>query len=205
MNGCGSNIILKVKSIRHHSRVSVSFYLSLYELVLYVWILFNMCVSVQVRLNQLMKQQERLLRESEATVERRETIVLRREAMVHSSHKQTTKGELDRLIQGLQRKIQDTHKVGDMNFLYLHLCLKHIVFDAVCMYVCRQHVVEREQVIKELQRSQVSLSDRLAQQRQQLIELCSTSYILDPDFVNLQDTKDRVKSTHCTVHCITTH
>ncbi|KAI3352756.1 hypothetical protein L3Q82_019334 [Scortum barcoo] len=118
---------------------------------------------MEVRLGQLMKQQERLLRESEATVERRESIVLRREVMVHSSHKQTTKGELNRLILGLQRKIQDTHK----------------------------HVIEREQVIKELQRSQVSLSDRLTQQRQQLIDLCSTSYTLDPDIENLQDTKDR--------------
>ncbi|XP_051240947.1 coiled-coil domain-containing protein 40 [Dicentrarchus labrax] len=121
---------------------------------------------MEVRLNQLMKQQEQLLRESEATVARRETIVLRREAMIHSSHsshKQTTKGELSRIIQGLQRKIQDTHK----------------------------HVVECEQVIRELQESQVSLSDGLAQQKQQLIELCSTSYTLDPDFVNLQDTKDR--------------
>ncbi len=72
-------------------------------------------------------------------------------------------------------------------------------------YVCLQHVVEHEQVIKELQKSQVSLSERLAQQRQQLIGLCSTSYVLDPDFVNLQDTKDRVKSTRCTVYCITTH
>uniref|UniRef100_A0A3Q3E4K5 Coiled-coil domain 40 molecular ruler complex subunit n=1 Tax=Labrus bergylta TaxID=56723 RepID=A0A3Q3E4K5_9LABR len=66
---------------------------------------------MEVRLNQLMKQQERLLRESEATVARRETIVLRREAMVHTSIKQNTKGELNRAIQCLQRKIQDTHKV----------------------------------------------------------------------------------------------
>ncbi|KAM7009676.1 coiled-coil domain-containing protein 40 [Tautogolabrus adspersus] len=117
---------------------------------------------MEVRLNQLMKQQERLLRESEATVARRETIVLRREAMVYTSIKQTTKGELDRAIQGLQRKIQDTHK----------------------------HVVECEQVIRDLQESQVSLSDRLAQQKQQLVNVCSTSYVLDPDFVNLQDTKD---------------
>ncbi|XP_023262649.1 coiled-coil domain-containing protein 40 [Seriola lalandi dorsalis] len=118
---------------------------------------------MEVRLNQLMKQQELLLRESEATVARRETIVLRKEAMVNSSHKQTTKGELSRFIQGLQRKIQDTHK----------------------------HVTECEQVIRELQESQVSLSDRLAQQKQQLIELCGTSYALDPDFISLQDTKDR--------------
>uniref|UniRef100_A0A3Q3GDB2 Coiled-coil domain 40 molecular ruler complex subunit n=1 Tax=Labrus bergylta TaxID=56723 RepID=A0A3Q3GDB2_9LABR len=117
---------------------------------------------MEVRLNQLMKQQERLLRESEATVARRETIVLRREAMVHTSIKQNTKGELNRAIQCLQRKIQDTHK----------------------------HVVECEQVIRDLQESQVILSDKLAQQKQQLVDVCSFSYILEPDFVNLQDTKD---------------
>ncbi|XP_059199638.1 coiled-coil domain-containing protein 40 [Centropristis striata] len=118
---------------------------------------------MEVRLNQLMKQQENLLRESEATVARRETIVLRREVIGHSSHKQTTKGELSHLRQGLQRKIHDTHK----------------------------HVAEAEQVIRELQESQVSLSDRLVQQKQQLIELCGTSYVLDPDYENLLDTKDR--------------
>ncbi len=93
---------------------------------------YSTCVSEQVRLNQLMKQQERLLRESEATVERRETIVLRREAMIYNSHKQTTKGELNRLMQGLQRKIQDTHKVGGRGSDCICV-LKHVVFHAVCM------------------------------------------------------------------------
>nr|XP_020451651.1 coiled-coil domain-containing protein 40 isoform X1 [Monopterus albus] len=118
---------------------------------------------MEVGFNQLMKQQEQLLRESEATVARRETIVLRREAMVHTSHKQTTKGELSRFIQGLQRKIQDTHK----------------------------HVTECEQVIREIQESQVNLNNRLKQKKQQLIELHGTSYALDPEFGNLHDTKDR--------------
>ncbi|XP_028993575.1 coiled-coil domain-containing protein 40 [Betta splendens] len=118
---------------------------------------------MEVRLNKLMKLQEQLLRESEATVARRETIVLRREAMLHSSHKQTTVGELTLVTQGLQAKIKDTHK----------------------------RVAEYEQVIREQRESQVSLSDKLEQQRQQLIELCSNSYGLDPDIGNLQDTKDR--------------
>lgn len=155
---------------------------------------------MQVRLNQLMKQQERLLRESEATVARRETIILRREAMVHFSHRQTTKGELSRVIQGLQRKIQDIHKVGDMDFPCMHMCLKHVAQSAYVQYVCLQHVVECEQVVRELQTSQVSLSGRLAQQKQQLIELCGTSYALDPDFINLQDTKDRVRGPYCTAY-----
>lgn len=70
-------------------------------------------------------------------------------------------------------------------------------------YVCLQHVAECEQVIRELQKSQVSLSNRLAQKKQQVIELCGTSHVLDPDFVNLQDTKDRVRSTYSVGYCIT--
>ncbi|XP_008303234.1 coiled-coil domain-containing protein 40 [Stegastes partitus] len=118
---------------------------------------------MEVRLGQLRKQQEQLLKESEATVARRETIVQRREAMIHSSHKRITKGDLSLLIQGLQRKIQEAHK---------------------CAADC-------ERAIKELQQSQVSLADRLTQQKQQLMELRSTGYMLDSDIDNLQDTKDR--------------
>ncbi|KAJ4944290.1 hypothetical protein JOQ06_012834 [Pogonophryne albipinna] len=118
---------------------------------------------MEVRLNHLLKQQERLLKESEATVERRGVIILRREAMFHTSKKMTTKGEVNRVTQGLQRKTHDTHK----------------------------RMVEYEQGIRELQEGQVRLSERLAQQKQKLSELCGTSYVLDPEFENLQDTKER--------------
>lgn len=82
-------------------------------------------IHSQVRLNQLKKQQEQLVRESEATVARRETLVLRREVMDHSSHKQTSKGDLSRHTLGLQRKIKDTHKVRDLD-LSLPVCLRVI-------------------------------------------------------------------------------
>ncbi|KAK2815627.1 hypothetical protein Q5P01_026094 [Channa striata] len=118
---------------------------------------------MEVRLNQLMKQREQLLRESEAQVARRETIVLRRDAMRHTPHKQATKGDLNRIIRGLQREIQETHK----------------------------NVAECEQLIKELQESQQSLSHSLEKQKQQLVELYGTNCILDTDIVNLQDTKER--------------
>lgn len=74
-----------------------------------------MCRSVQVRLDQLQKQQRELQREGVAAVERWDNINLRREAMVHnSSHKQQAmKGELSRIAQGLRRKIKDTNRVGD--------------------------------------------------------------------------------------------
>ncbi|KAK9540308.1 hypothetical protein VZT92_002769 [Zoarces viviparus] len=119
---------------------------------------------MEVRLNLLMKQQEQLLRESEATVARRETIILRCEANARQSahRRQTRKDELNRITQRLQRKLRDTQKL----------------------------VAECEQVIGELQKSQESLSNGFAQQKQQLIELCDTSCILDPEFGNLQDTKD---------------
>ncbi|XP_039860621.1 coiled-coil domain-containing protein 40 [Simochromis diagramma] len=118
---------------------------------------------MEVRLSQLMRQRECLLRESEATVARRETIVLRKEAMMRNSLKQATQGDLSLSIQGLQRKIREAHK----------------------------QVVEYEQVIGELQKQKESLRDRIAQRKTHLTELCSTSYILDSDFVNLQDTKER--------------
>ncbi|XP_013767376.1 coiled-coil domain-containing protein 40 [Pundamilia nyererei] len=118
---------------------------------------------MEVRLSQLMRQRECLLRESEATVARRETIVLRKEAMMRNSLKQATQGDLSLSIQGLQRKIREAHK----------------------------QVVEYEQVIEELQKQKESLRDRIAQRKTHLTELCSTSYILDSDFVNLQDTKER--------------
>uniref|UniRef100_A0A672Y7G3 Coiled-coil domain containing 40 n=1 Tax=Sphaeramia orbicularis TaxID=375764 RepID=A0A672Y7G3_9TELE len=118
---------------------------------------------MKLRLNQLMKHRERLLRESEATVVRMEKIELRREAMIRNPHKQTTKGELNRIIRGLQRRIHDTHK----------------------------HIEECDQTIRTLQESQVNLSNRLTKQKQHLIELCGTSYVLDHDIIKLQDTKDR--------------
>ncbi|XP_073328647.1 coiled-coil domain-containing protein 40 [Pagrus major] len=118
---------------------------------------------MEVRLNRIMKQSEQLQRESEATVARRETLVLRREAMLHSSRKKVTKGGLNLKLEGLKRKIKDANK----------------------------HVVKCEQMIRELQESKVSLSDRLAQQKQHLIELCGTSDNLDHDIINLQETKHR--------------
>ncbi|XP_069386026.1 coiled-coil domain-containing protein 40-like isoform X2 [Paralichthys olivaceus] len=116
---------------------------------------------MEVQLNQLMRQQEQLLRESEEVVVRRETIVQRREAMVRSSQKQATKSELSRSAQGLRRRIKDVHK----------------------------HVAECEKVIQDQQESQGDLADKLAKQKQQLIELRGTSYTLDSEFANLKDTK----------------
>ncbi|XP_035492156.1 coiled-coil domain-containing protein 40 isoform X1 [Scophthalmus maximus] len=120
---------------------------------------------MEVRLDQLQKQQRELQREGVAAVERWDNINLRREAMVHnSSHKQQAmKGELSRIAQGLRRKIKDTNRnVSD----------------------CGQEIVE-------LQESQENLAERLTRQKQQLERLCDTSYTLERDYVNLQDTRDR--------------
>ncbi|XP_060941531.1 coiled-coil domain-containing protein 40-like [Limanda limanda] len=118
---------------------------------------------MEAQLIQLKRQQEQLLREGEETVVKRETIANRRKAMVHSSQKQATKGELSRQAQGLRRKIKDVHK----------------------------HVAECEQVIKEQQESQGNLADALAQQKQRLIELCNTSNTLNHEIVDLEDAKVR--------------
>lgn len=118
---------------------------------------------MEVRLTQLMKDRERLLRDSEATVARRETIVLRRESMLRNSNRQTTKGELQRNIQGLQRKIQATHK----------------------------QVGEYDGLIRELQESQADVSNRLSEKKQQLIDLHGNNFVLEQEFDNLQDTKDK--------------
>uniref|UniRef100_A0A3P8PNH1 Coiled-coil domain containing 40 n=1 Tax=Astatotilapia calliptera TaxID=8154 RepID=A0A3P8PNH1_ASTCA len=117
---------------------------------------------MEVRLSQLMRQRECLLRESEATVARRETIVLRKEAMMRNSLKQATQGDLSLSIQGLQRKIREAHKVKETDGTLIHLCLEQ---------------VEHLSYMQDL--------------KTHLTELCSTSYILDSDFVNLQDTKER--------------
>ncbi|KAM4612412.1 coiled-coil domain-containing protein 40 [Polymixia lowei] len=118
---------------------------------------------MEVRYGQLMKQQEQLLRESEATVARRESIVLRSEAQARGGHKRTTHSSLNHAVRGLRRNIQDTHT----------------------------QVAESEQVIKELQESQVHLCISLSQKKQELIELHGTSSVLASDLLKLQDTKDR--------------
>lgn len=57
-----------------------------------------------------------------------------------------------------------------------------------------QNVAECEQGIKELQENQQVLSQRLADQKQQLMEVCSSSSSLDQEYRTLQDTKDQVSS-----------
>ncbi|KAM9792745.1 coiled-coil domain-containing protein 40 [Neosynchiropus ocellatus] len=118
---------------------------------------------MEVRLNQLKKQQEKLLRESEATVARRESIQLRSEIFSQNALKPMTSGQLSLTIKGLKRKVQETLR----------------------------DVTEGEQEVRELQESRAGLSARLAQQRQLITELSSVSCGLDPDFMNLQDIKDK--------------
>lgn len=72
-------------------------------------------------------------------------------------------------------------------------------------HMCIQHVAECEQAIREQQESQVSLSDKLEQQKQWLEEMCSTNDVLEQDIGNLQDAKDRVRNRHCVMYCINTY
>lgn len=65
--------------------------------------------------------------------------------------------------------------------------------------MCPQQTVESEQVMRELQESQVSLGGSLAQMKQQLTELHETSSVLDSDLLNLQETQDRVRSVNAAI------
>ncbi|CAJ1053287.1 coiled-coil domain-containing protein 40 isoform X2 [Xyrichtys novacula] len=115
----------------------------------------------KLRINQLTKRQGQLVRESEALVERRAALMERCKAMSNSP-KKTTRNSNPLVNQRLQRKIKDAHKR-----------------EAKC-----------EEMIRDLQESQVSLKDRLLQQEQRLIDLRSTNSMLDHEIVNLRDTKD---------------
>lgn len=59
-----------------------------------------------------MKQQAHLLNEMEATVARRGTIETQAKAQARMDRKQHTHTDFHGILQGLRRKIQDTHKVG---------------------------------------------------------------------------------------------
>lgn len=58
-----------------------------------------------------------------------------------------------------------------------------------------QNLAESNQTIRELQVKQATLSDTLAQQKQQLTEVSSINYALDTEEINLQDAKERVRSS----------
>ncbi|XP_030208235.1 LOW QUALITY PROTEIN: coiled-coil domain-containing protein 40 [Gadus morhua] len=121
---------------------------------------------MEVRYGQLQKQQERLLRESEATVERRETLLLQAErgaGGARDGKQTTTVSQMHRTNQGLRRKILDTNKKAS----------------------------ENEEVIKEMQESQVRLGLGISEKKQELSELRGTHADMTSDIHNLQDTKER--------------
>ncbi|XP_041838285.1 coiled-coil domain-containing protein 40 [Melanotaenia boesemani] len=118
---------------------------------------------MELRISQLKKQQEQLMKESEAAVARRGALLLREETMAQRSHRQKTKGELQRSNDSLQHKIKLTLK----------------------------EVAESEQVFRELQKRQVRVSDSLMEAKQQLEELFCISNTLDSEMVNIQDAKER--------------
>lgn len=79
-------------------------------------------------------------------------------------------------------------------------CLQLGLTDAfVCVRVL-QNLADSNQAIRELQVKQAALSDRLAQQKQQLTEVSSINYALDTEEINLQDAKERVRSS--TANCV---
>lgn len=167
----------------------------IFELV--VWTIQH--VSVQFRLSKLKKEQQQLLKSYGAEMERWQKLEERKFDMRHSSKKKSTKTKTFLRVQGLQRKIKETHKVVNVKFPYLHISLKHFVRLSGMWNVCFQNVLKCELVIRELQETKMSLKDRMELKKQQLIELCSTSSIFDSDVVNLQDVKYRVRRTYGTI------
>ncbi|KAM6971912.1 coiled-coil domain-containing protein 40 [Aplochiton taeniatus] len=118
---------------------------------------------MEVRYGQLMKKQEQLLRDMEAGVARRETIVMRGQAQARSDNTAPNLTDLQRTLQGLQRKIQDT----------------------------LQQAEECELVLRELQESQDSLSSNLKEKQQKRAELHGATSVLTSDLRDLRDSKER--------------
>lgn len=98
-----------------------------------------MTASVQMRIEQLKKQQESLKRESGAAVETWDNIMLRKQTMARTAHRKDIKAELKRCSQGLQRNIWETCKVGEVGCLSLK---KTSV--AICTFIlCLSSACER--------------------------------------------------------------
>lgn len=154
-----------------------------------------------MQLNQLAKEGEKLMKESEAIAERWGNIAERHLVMVHTFKKKQHKRKCDLgcVIMGLKRKIKEMQKVwaGDIAFQ------SHVQRSLLLNYLsCGiQQMEECDQVIKELQESKVEMMDKLEKKKKQMLELQHTSEALDSEFINLQNTKERVRTTQplCTV------
>ncbi|KAJ8267373.1 hypothetical protein COCON_G00125450 [Conger conger] len=118
---------------------------------------------MEVRYEQLMKQQARLLRELDAAVARREAIEMHSETQAQFSRSRPVQSESRSVLQGLRRKIQD----------------------------CQKKSKECDGVIAELQDTQRALLSALSQKQKQLGGLRSNSDSLDTDLRSLQDTKEK--------------
>ncbi|XP_036371961.1 coiled-coil domain-containing protein 40-like [Megalops cyprinoides] len=118
---------------------------------------------MEVRYEQLMKQQGRLLREMEAVVARREAIELHSEAQARSSSKRHAQSDPHSALQNLRRRVQDTQKKSK----------------------------ECDCVIDELLDTQRSLRSSLNEKKQQLDELRSSNDAMTSELRSQQDTKEK--------------
>ncbi|XP_035284606.1 coiled-coil domain-containing protein 40-like isoform X1 [Anguilla anguilla] len=121
---------------------------------------------MEVRYDQLMKQQARLLRELDAAVARREAIEMHCETQARSARTRPAHTESHSVLQGLRRKIQD----------------------------CQKKCKECEGVVVELQDTQRGLRSTLSQKQKQLAELRSTCDTVDTELRSLQDAKEKNRS-----------
>ncbi|KAM8872571.1 coiled-coil domain-containing protein 40-like isoform 1-T1 [Synchiropus picturatus] len=118
---------------------------------------------MEVHLSQLTKHQEYLLSKSEETASKWGSLIERNVSMMRISQKQMTSARQTLVLSSMKRKLQETHKDID-NF---------------------------GTAVSELQKSHVSMNNRLDLRRQQLKELQAACDALQQSFSDLQDTKDR--------------
>ncbi|KAJ8273861.1 hypothetical protein GJAV_G00106330 [Gymnothorax javanicus] len=118
---------------------------------------------MEVRYDQLMKRQARLLRELDTAVARREAIEMHSKAQMLSARKRSGHPESHSVLQGLRRKIQDSQRKSK----------------------------ECDSTMSELQETQKALSSTVSEKQQQLTDLRSACSTLDAELRTLQDTKDK--------------
>ncbi|KAJ8367365.1 hypothetical protein AAFF_G00320640 [Aldrovandia affinis] len=121
---------------------------------------------MEVRFEQLMKQQGRLLRELEAAVSRREAIEMHSETQARSTRTRPANAETHGVLQALRRKIQEVQRK------------------------CKAC----ESVLQQQQQAQRGLRSSLSEKQTQLSQLRSSCQALDNDLCSLQDTKEKNRS-----------
>lgn len=147
-------------------------------------------IFVQTHIDKLTQRQEYLMRESEKVVARRENLDIRKDAMIRDRRKDLAKSELKRSSAGLQKKIQKTLNVREVD-LSTSRKIKGANY-IIILHMSFQDFEDSEEEVKELEKKKTLLSENIQLQAQHVTELSSTSTKTSHNFQNLQDDKDMV-------------